>query len=99
MTEEETKTNCWDCYGTGKIGLMTHPPKVADCPRCDGSGNVPAAMSDWWTRSRAVKEWRLGQRMTTRTHAALLGIDLREYSRMSMGYEDPTRIEPRKEAP
>lgn len=87
---EKGRTVFWD--GRDPQGNVIGGIRTIPCPRCGGSGQVPAAMLDWMKRGRAIRASRIARNQSMVQAAAQYGLSLSEYSNVEHGRVDPDAL-------
>lgn len=89
---------CPDCGGNKKIYGYAKPikgsckPRMVNCFRCKGNGEVPNEMNEWIKEGQKVKDFRLLKNMTLREYAKKAAMTVYDLSQAENGYVDPRLI-------
>lgn len=90
---------CPSCRAAGRFaafvdredGTGNYEPSMR-CPRCSGSGRVPATQARWSALGAAHRKARVGRGESLMQAAARLGMRPAELSAMEQGRIDPAQI-------
>ena len=97
MPGENEKIQCPECKGKGQsfgfvnggLDLSKHYSGYLKCFRCNGTGQVPAAMLGWIAEGKALQRARAARGETLYSEAMRLGIPTSTLSSIEQGRIDP----------
>lgn len=96
--ENDKHIQCPECEGAGKSfgffnggpDLSKHHSGYLKCFRCNGTGQVPAAMLGWIAEGKAMRLERAARGETLYSEAMRLGIPTSTLSSIEQGKIDPS---------
>lgn len=80
---------CFDCFGNGKVKMLSKESPTITCERCHGVGEIPNEAAEWVEAGKLMEYTRLQKRCTLREASKQTNIDVITLSEMESGIVEP----------